>query len=159
LSAYYCRDPQHLIRVMGTNPSYLRTAQDGEVPNFRDWHIQLGRRFRALKLWFYLLDTGVEGVRARLRRDLANARWLAEQVATAPGWELVAPVTIQTVCLRHATADVPAIAGRINDGGRAYLTPSTVDGKPILRVSIGAERTERRHVEALWRALEDAARG
>ena len=61
LSAYYCRDPQHLIRVMGTNPSYLRTQQDGEVSNFRDWHVQLGRRFRALKLWFYLLDVGRRG--------------------------------------------------------------------------------------------------
>jgi aromatic-L-amino-acid decarboxylase len=159
LSAYYCRDPQHLIRVMATNPSYLRTAQDGEVSNFRDWHIQLGRRFRALKLWFYLLDTGVEGVRARLRRDLDNARWFADEVARTPGWELVAPVPLQTVCIRHATADAHAIARRINEGGGAYLTPSTLDGEPILRVSIGAERTERRHVEALWAALQDAVRG
>ena len=64
-SAYYVRDPEHLIRVMSTNPSYLRTAQDGEVKNYRDWHIPLGRRFRALKLWFYLLDVGVEGLQAR----------------------------------------------------------------------------------------------
>ncbi len=158
LSAYYCRDPQHLIRVMGTNPSYLRTAQDGEVANFRDWHIQLGRRFRALKLWFFIEDVGVAGIRDRLRRDLANARWLAERVSAAPGWEVVAPVTIQTVCIRHTERDNLAIARAINDGGRAYLTPSTLDGKPILRVSIGAERTERRHVEALWDELQAAAR-
>jgi aromatic-L-amino-acid decarboxylase len=166
LSAYYCRDPQHLIRVMGTNPSYLRTQQDGEVANFRDWHIQLGRRFRALKLWFFLLDVGAEGLRARLRRDLANARWLGEQVAAAPDWRLVAPVALQTVCLRHAPPglDGPAldahnlaIARRINAGGRAYLTPSVLDGAQILRVSIGAERTERRHVEALWGELQAAA--
>jgi aromatic-L-amino-acid decarboxylase len=157
LSAYYCRDPQHLIRVMGTNPSYLRTAQDGEVTNFRDWHIQLGRRFRALKLWFYLEDVGVEGVRARLRRDLDNARWLADQVSATPGWELVAPVTIQTVCLRHVERDNQAIARAINDSGCAYLTPSVVEGKEILRVSIGAERTERSHVAALWDELRRAA--
>jgi aromatic-L-amino-acid decarboxylase len=157
LSAYYCRDPQHLIRVMGTDPAYLRTQQDGEVSNFRDWHIPLGRRFRALKLWFYLLDVGAEGVRARLRRDLANARWLAEQIRATPGWEVVAPVQLQTVCIRHATADNLAIARQINRGGRAYLTPSVLEGRQILRVSIGAERTERRHVEALWEQLQAAA--
>ena len=170
LSAYYCRDPQHLIRVMGTNPSVLRTPHDGQVSNFRDWHIQLGRRFRALKLWFHLLDVGVEGVRAHVRRDLEHARWLAARVAEAPGWELLAPVALQTVCLRHVPAGVDrgdaaalrehnlAIARRINEGGRAYLTPSVVDGVQLLRVSLGAERTERRHVEALWEALQAAAR-
>jgi aromatic-L-amino-acid decarboxylase len=167
LSAYYCRDPQHLIRVMGTNPSYLHTQHDGEVSNFRDWHIQLGRRFRALKLWFHLLDVGVEGVRALVRRDLEHARWLGARVAEAADWELVAPVALQTVCLRHAPAGASAealrehnlgIARRINAAGRAYLTPSVVDGVQILRVSIGAERTERRHVEALWEALKEAAR-
>ncbi len=166
LSAYYVRDPQHLIRVMSTNPSYLRTAQDGQVSNFRDWHIQLGRRFRALKLWFYLMDVGVEGLQARLRRDLENAQWLKEQVDADPGWERLAPVPLQTVCLRHtqpglneaeqATHNL-AIARRINDSGKAYLTPSMLKGKQLLRVSIGAETTERRHVEALWEALQVAA--
>ncbi len=166
LSAYYCRDPQHLIRVMGTNPAYLRTQQDGEVSNFRDWGIPLGRRFRALKLWFYLLDIGAEPLRERLRRDLANARWLENQVAMTPGWEVIAPVQLQTVCIRHVyleldeaalTAHNLDIARSINQSGRAYLTPSIVDHKQILRVSIGAERTERRHVEALWAELQAAA--
>jgi aromatic-L-amino-acid decarboxylase len=165
-SAYYCRDPQHLIRVMGTNPAILRTAQDGEVSNFRDWQIPLGRRFRALKLWFHLLDEGVEGIRARVRRDLGNAQWLASQVEATPGWELVAPVPLQTVCLRYAPPDLDeparlarnlAIARHINAAGHAYLTPSTLDGKQILRISIGAERTEREHVAALWSALQAAA--
>lgn len=169
-SAYYVRDPQHLIRVMSTNPSYLQTKQDGEVRNFRDWHIQLGRRFRALKLWFYLMDVGVEGLQARLRRDLANAQWLKAQVEAAPDWELMAPVDFQTVCLRHVP---PALAGdeaalkahnlelarRINEGGRAYLTPSVLKGRQILRVSIGAEPTERAEVEALWALLQAAAKG
>jgi len=100
-SAYYVRDPEHLVRVMSTNPSYLRTAQDGAVTNFRDWHIPLGRRFRALKLWFYLEDVGVEGLQARIRRDLANAQWLREQVDAAREWERMAPVPLQTVCVRH----------------------------------------------------------
>ena len=156
-SAYYCRDPEHLIRVMGTNPAYLRTQQDGQVNNYRDWHIQLGRRFRALKLWFYLLDEGVEGIRTRLRRDLANAQWLAAEIGKTPGWELVAPVQLQTVCIRHTTGDNLAIARRVNDRGRAYLTPSVLDGAQIIRISIGAERTERADVAALWAALQEAA--
>ncbi|WP_243294182.1 pyridoxal phosphate-dependent decarboxylase family protein [Geothrix mesophila] len=166
LSAYYVRDPQHLIRVMSTNPSYLRTAQDGQVSNFRDWHIQLGRRFRALKLWFYLMDVGVEGLQARIRRDLANAQWFREQVDATPDWERLAPVPLQTICLRHLKPGLDEaalaqhnldLARRINEGGAAYLTPSMLKGKQILRVSIGAETTERRHVEALWEALKAAA--
>ncbi|MBK9796724.1 MAG: aspartate aminotransferase family protein [Holophagaceae bacterium] len=166
LSAYYVRDPQHLIRVMSTNPSYLRTAQDGQVSNFRDWHIQLGRRFRALKLWFYLMDVGVEGLQARLRRDLENAQWLKEQVDATPDWERLAPVPLQTVCLRHLAPGLDetalathnlAIARRINEGGKAYLTPSILKGTQMLRVSIGAESTERRHVEQLWTALQLAS--
>jgi aromatic-L-amino-acid decarboxylase len=165
-SAYYVRDPQHLIRVMSTNPSYLRTAQDGQVSNFRDWHIQLGRRFRALKLWFYLMDVGVEGLQARIRRDLDNAQWLKDQVDAAPDWERLAPVPLQTVCLRHRKPGLGEtalaihnleIARRINEGGKAYLTPSMLKGMQMLRVSIGAEATERRHVEALWEALNLAA--
>lgn len=167
-SAYYVRDPQHLIRVMSTNPSYLRTEADGAVSNFRDWHIPLGRRFRALKLWFYLLDAGVCGLQARLRRDLANAQWLSARVDEAPGWERMAPVPLQTVCLRHVPealkGDEPALtrhnlalARRVNESGAAYLTPSLLKGRQTIRVSIGAEATERRHVEAVWAALRTAA--
>ena len=112
-SAYYARDPEHLIRVMSTNPTYLRTAEDGAVTNYRDWQIPLGRRFRALKLWFYLLDVGVDGLQARLRRDLANAQWLKDQVDAAPDWERLAPVPLQTVCVRHVpqalAGDEPAL--------------------------------------------------
>ena len=165
-SAYYVRDPQHLIRVMSTNPSYLRTAPDGQVSNFRDWHIQLGRRFRALKLWFYLMDVGVEGLQARLRRDLDNAQWLMAQVDADPEWERLAPVPLQTVCIRHLRPGLDeaglaahnlGLARRVNDSGKAYLTPSMLKGKQMLRVSIGAETTERSHVEALWEALNAAA--
>lgn len=160
LSAYYVRDPQHLIRVMGTNPAFLRTAQDGQVSNFRDWQIPLGRRFRALKLWFYLLDQGVDGIVARIRRDLGNAQWLAGEIAKDPDWQIVAPVVLQTLCIRHAGGDDRnlAIARALNDGGRAYLTPSVLDGHQMLRISIGSERTERAHVAALWDELRAAAR-
>lgn len=178
---YLLRDPQHLIRVMGTNPSYLHTAQDQQVKNLRDWGIPLGRRFRALKAWMVITDLGVAGIQARLRRDLGNARWLAEQLDATPGWERVAPVPLQTVCVRHVPAGWTktdgadgaddseaateerlrqhnlAIADHINRSGRAYLTPSLLKGRQMLRLSIGAELTERRHVEELWQLLQEAA--
>ncbi|MFO0581720.1 MAG: pyridoxal-dependent decarboxylase [Anaeromyxobacter sp.] len=162
-SAYYVRDPQHLVRVMSTNPSYLRTAQDGAVNNFRDWGIPLGRRFRALKAWFHLVDEGVEGLQARLRRDLEHARWLAAQVDAAPGWERLAPVPFQTVVVRHVPPGVAdesrlaehnlAIAAKVNAGGRAYVTPSVLKGRQTLRLSVGSARTERPDVERLWAEL------
>lgn len=166
-SLYLVRDPQHLVRVMGTNPSYLHTAHDDVVRNLRDWGIPLGRRFRALKAWMLLLDQGAEGLRARLRRDLANAHWLATEIDAAAGWERMAPTHLQTVCVRHVPPGVTdeaalsthnlAIADRINRSGRAYLTPSKLKGQQILRISIGAELTERVHVEALWQQLMAAA--
>ncbi|HLO66254.1 MAG TPA: pyridoxal-dependent decarboxylase [Holophaga sp.] len=167
LSAYFVKDPEHLIRVMSTNPSYLHTAQDGQVKNLRDWGIPLGRRFRALKLWFLLKDQGVEGLQARIRRDLANAQWLKAQVEAAGGWELLAPVHLQTVCVRHVPAGVEdeealkahnlALVAQVNKAGRHYLTPAVLKGRQIIRISIGSAATELSHVEGLWNALLDAA--
>ncbi|MBN2204695.1 MAG: aspartate aminotransferase family protein [Thermoleophilia bacterium] len=168
LSAYYVRDPEHLVRVMSTDPSYLRTAQDGLVRNLRDWGIPLGRRFRALKLWFVIREHGVQGLQARIRRDVANAQWLEEQVDAAGEWERLAPVPLQTVCLRHAPGALAgdetaldahnlAVVDAVNRSGQSYLTSAVVKGVRMIRVSIGAERTERRHVEAVWQALCEAA--
>lgn len=165
-SLYYVRDPEHLVRVMSTNPSYLQTAADGLAPNYRDWGIPLGRRFRALKIWFALLAEGVEGLQARLRRDLDNARWLEAQVRQAPGWRVLAPVPLQTVCVRYEPEGLEGEGldrltlewvNRINRSGAAYLTPAILKGRWMVRVSIGAEMTERRHVEALWRRMREEA--
>jgi aromatic-L-amino-acid/L-tryptophan decarboxylase len=135
---------------------------DGDVVQYKDWGIPLGRRFRALKLWFHLRLDGVEAIRARLRRDLENARWFAAQVEAEPHWRVLVPVTLQTVCLRH---EPPGLAGEaldahtlawaaaVNDGGHAFVTPALLDGRWMVRVSIGAEATERRDVERLWALL------
>jgi aromatic-L-amino-acid decarboxylase len=166
-SAFFVKDPQHLVRVMSTNPSYLRTAHDGRVANFRDWGIPLGRRFRALKGWLHIVDEGVAAMQARIRRDLANARWLADEVDRTAGWERLAPVPLQTVCLRHVPAGATdekllqahnlAIAMRVNEGGRAYVTPAVLKGKQLIRVSVGATATERKDVELVWHELRQAA--
>lgn len=165
-SLYYVRDEAHLTRVMSTNPSYLQTSVDAKVRNLRDTGVPLGRRFRALKLWWLIREQGVEGLQARLRRDLANAAWLAETVAAAPLWSVVAPARLQTVCVRHVPPGLDGAAldahtlrwcEAINRSGRAYLTPALLDGRWMVRVSIGALPTERADVEALWALMRETA--
>jgi aromatic-L-amino-acid/L-tryptophan decarboxylase len=165
-SVYFVKDAQHLVRVMSTNPSYLQSAVDDRVKNYRDWGIPLGRRFRALKLWLLIREQGVTGIQTRLRRDLANAQWLAAEVRAREGWRVLAPVPLQTLCVRHEPAGLDADAldahtqdwcERINQSGAAYLTPATLDGRWMVRVSIGAEATERGDVEALWRVMQEEA--
>jgi aromatic-L-amino-acid decarboxylase len=168
-SIYFVRDAEHLVRVMSTNPSYLRSAVDEQVKNLRDWGIPLGRRFRALKLWCLIREQGVSGLQTRLRRDIANAQWLAGEISGAPNWRVLAPVKLQTVCARHEPAGVKdgaldahtqAWCDRVNRSGIAYLTPAQLDGRWMVRVSIGAETTEREHVAELWRAMRaEAERG
>ena len=165
-SVYYVRQPELLIRVMSTNPSYLQTAADREVKNLRDWGLPLGRRFRALKLWFLIREQGVSQLQARLRRDLENAQWLAEAARETPGWQVLNPVTLQTVCLRHEPAGLIGDAldrhtlgwvDRLNRSGVAYLTPALLDGRWMVRVSIGSLRTERGDVERVWAAMKRVA--
>ncbi len=165
-SLYYVRDAEHLVRVMSTRPSYLASAFDARARNLRDWGIPLGRRFRALKLWFLLRDQGLDKLRARLRRDLANAQWLAGEVRATPNWRVLAPVALQTVCVRHeprgSSADAidahtQRWAEALNRSGRAYVTPATLEGRWMVRLSIGSLDTEREHVEALWRNARAAA--
>jgi aromatic-L-amino-acid decarboxylase len=168
-SLYYVRDPQHLIRVMSTNPSYLQTAADERVKNLRDWGLPLGRRFRALKLWCLIRAEGVAGLQARLRRDLANARWLAEQVGSTSNWYVLAPVYLQTVCVRHEPPGLTgealdnhtrAWADRVNRSGKGYLTPAILEGRWMVRVSVGSETTELEHVQAVWTLMrQEAERG
>ena len=162
-SLYYVRDVAALVGVMSTDPSYLRsTATDWVATQYRDWGIPLGRRFRALKLWFQLRLDGIEAIQARLRRDLANAQWFAERVRAAPGWRVLAPVTLQTVCVRYEPEGIAGDAldaldaftlawvRRINASGEAFCSPSQLDGRWMVRVSIGVEGTERADVEHLW---------
>jgi aromatic-L-amino-acid decarboxylase len=167
-SLYYVRDAEHLVRVMSTNPSYLQSAVDAQVKNLRDWGIPLGRRFRALKLWCLIREQGVSGLQNRLRRDIANAHWLATQIANAPNWQVLAPVPLQTVCVRHEPpglsgaeldAHTQAWAARLNASGQAYVTPATLNSRWMVRVSVGALTTERHHVETLWKLMQTVVSG
>ncbi len=165
-STYFVRDPQLLVRVMSTNPSYLQTAADGQVKNYRDWGIPLGRRMRALKLWFVIREQGVVGLQSRIRRDLGHAQWLLQQVKQSPNWRLLAPLRLQTLVLRHqppgmdlaaADAHTQAWVKSVNDSGEAYLTPTLIDGHWAVRVAFGAAATAHEHVVDLWRLMRQHA--
>jgi len=165
-SLFYVRDTQHLIRVMSTNASYLRSSVDDEVTQYRDWGIPLGRRFRALKLWFHLRLDGPDTIRHRLRRDLSNAQWFAAQVEKTSDWKVLVPVNLQTVCIRHQPGGLDGEAldthtlewvNRINLSGDAFLSPSLLDGRWMVRVSVGVEATTRKHVEKLWKLIQNTA--
>ena len=166
-SLMYVRDVEHLVRVMSTNPSYLRSTVDSEVKQYRDWGIPLGRRFRALKLWYHLGIDGVDAIQARLRRDLENAQWFANQVAKTTDWKVLAPVSLQTVCIRHQP---PGLEGEaldqhtlawvhaINQAGNAFMSPSQLNGRWMVRISIGVEATTRQHLEMLWGLIQQQLR-
>jgi aromatic-L-amino-acid decarboxylase len=169
-SLFYVKEPAKLVSVMATDPSYLRSSADGKAVQYRDWGLPLGRRFRALRLWALLRLEGAEALRARLRRDLANAQRLASLVEGAEGWQLLAPVKLQTLCVRHVPAGLSgdeldhhtlAWCEAVNASGLAHLTPALLDdmGEPrwMVRVSIGAEPTEWHHVERLWALMQEKA--
>jgi len=165
-SVLYTRRPEVLMRAFSLVPEYLVTREQGEVVNLMDYGVQLGRRFRALKLWMVLRAFGSEGLAERLRAHCALARELASWVEAASGWELCAPVPFSVVCLRHipagATPDEQdaanmAILHRVNESGEAYLSHTKLHGRVVLRVAIGNIRTERTHVERAWTLLRDAA--
>jgi aromatic-L-amino-acid/L-tryptophan decarboxylase len=168
-SAFYCRDPELLQHTFSIAPEYLKTDQDRRVTNFRDWGIPLGRRFRALKLWFVLRFYGAEGLRTLLRKHLALAQEFKTWVEQSPEFELLAPVPLQTVCFRCCPPAIPDegerdkfnkdLMDRVNRSGRIFITHTRLDDKFCLRMSIGQIRTERRHVEEAWQVLQEEASG
>jgi aromatic-L-amino-acid/L-tryptophan decarboxylase len=167
-SAYYVRDRQALLRTFSITPEYLRTAQDQQVVNFRDWGIQLGRRFRALKVWFVLRSYGVEGLRAMVRGHIALAQELAERIRSSSDFELMAPVPFGLVCFRFhpPSARDPLVLDqlnrellrRVNASGRVHLTHTELDERFVIRMVIGQRLTARQHVDEAWQLIQGAAR-
>ena len=127
--------------------------------DYRDWQVPLGRRFRALKLWFVLRHYGLEGLRTHIRRHIAWAAEFADWVEADNRFELAAPTVVSLVCFCHTDGNeaTSRVLGVVNQSGRAYLTPTTIDGQLILRVAIGSPQTERHHIEELWNLIQSAA--
>ncbi|MCW2682835.1 MAG: tdcA, partial [Blastococcus sp.] len=161
---FYVADRAALTGALAILPEYLRNAATdaGAVVDFRDWQIPLGRRFRALKLWFVLRWYGAEGLRAHIRSSVALAQELAGWAAADERFDVVAPHPLSLVCLRPRwaagiDADVATMTllERLNDGGEVFLTHTTVGGQAVLRVAVGSPATTRAHVDRVWTLLRE----
>ncbi|MBY0403550.1 MAG: aspartate aminotransferase family protein [Cyanobacteria bacterium] len=153
-TAYYCKDPKHLKNALSIQPEYLKSSQDREVDNYRDWGIQLGRRFRALKLWFVMRSFGVEGLRSKIREHLQMTQWFGLQIKNHPLFELVVPPKINTVCFCFKNdAETEGLLNRINRSGKAYLTHTKLNNRYIIRVSFGQIHSSMKHAEDLWQLI------
>lgn len=167
-TAFFLRDAAALTRTFSILPAYLKTREGDAVINYRDWGIQLGRRFRALKLWFVIRSYGLEGLRAKIADHISWAKALAAEIEAAPDFELLAPCHLALVCFRYRPAGTEpgakldalntALLERLNDSGRLYLSPSTLGGATAIRFNIGQTSTQWHHIEAAWQTIRDTAR-
>jgi aromatic-L-amino-acid decarboxylase len=160
-TAFFVADRSALTGALGILPEFLRNAatESGAVIDYRDWQVPLGRRFRALKLWATIRHYGAEGLRHHVREHVRLARDFAGWVREDERFELAAPVPLNLVCFRHRAGDEVnrRILERLNGSGALFLSHTRLDGRLVLRMSIGATRTERRHVERAWAAIQAAA--
>jgi aromatic-L-amino-acid decarboxylase len=160
-NAFYVADRQALINALGILPEYLKTraAEDGAVIDYRDWQIPLGRRFRALKLWFVLRSYGLEGLRTMVRRHVELAQDFARWVQDSTEFELAAPPSLNLVCFRHRAGNDfnERLLQEVNRRGEIYISHTRLNGDFTLRLCVGQGNTESRHVEKAWEVLQETA--
>jgi aromatic-L-amino-acid/L-tryptophan decarboxylase len=160
---FYVADRKALIQTLSVLPEYLRNqaTESGAVIDYRDWHIPLGRRFRALKLWFVLRHYGIEGLQHHIREHVALAQEFAGWVRNDERFEVAAPVPLNLVCFRLKAGDAAnqSLMERLNRSGNLYLTHTKLNDRFTLRMSIGGTNTERRHVEKAWKRIQEEADG
>ena len=167
-SAFYVRDPDEFVRVFAILPEFLKTREGDTVRNYRDWGIPLGRRFRALKLWFVIRSYGVEGLRRLIRSHIEMAQNLARDIDGADDFELLRDPVLSLLCFRFRPAGVAEnsldalnerLLHALNDSGKLYLTHIRINEKFALRFVVGQTSTEPRHVQSAWTKIQDTARG
>jgi aromatic-L-amino-acid decarboxylase len=166
-SAFFTRDTGSLIRTFEILPEYLKTRTRGLVNDYRDWGIPLGRRFRALKLWSVIRSYGTKGLQGKIRYHISLASRLKAMITAEPGFELLAPVSLNVVCFRYspsgaAEEDINRINEmlnhRLNDTGKLYLSHTTLNGKYTLRMVTGQTNLTLEHVEKAWDLIRSKAR-
>ncbi len=158
---FYVTDRRDLIDTFSLQPEYLRNAasESGQVIDYRDWHIQLGRRFRALKLWLVIRHYGVEGLQHHIREHVRLAQWFAEQVRRSGDFELVVEPPLNLVCFRLKGDDAAnqRLMDALNASGKLYLTHTKLNGRLTLRLCVGQTHTEERHVREAWEFIQQTA--
>jgi len=165
-SAFFTTKPEVLERAFSLVHEYLVTPERESVVDFMNYGVQLGRRFRALKLWMVIRGFGTAGLAARIRGHCVLARQFAAWVRDEPEWEVAAPVPFSLVCFRYAPSGVheetlnemnSRILATVNAGGEVFLSHTKLDGRYVLRLAVGNIRTEERHVRRAWELLKRAA--
>ncbi len=168
-SAYFCQDPDFLVSTFSISPEYLKTSVDDRATNFRDWGIPLGRRFRALKLWFVIRHFGAEGLRARLREHLSITQDCRQWIEDHPDFELLAPVPLNTICFRYNPGKTkgkcysePELADlnqrlmdHLNQSGLLFMTHTRLGNRFCLRLAIGQTQVRSSHLRQAWAAITD----
>ena len=160
-TCFYVRDRKELTETLTITPEYLRNAASatGAVVDFRDWHIPLGRRFRALKLWFVIRSYGVEGLRAMVRHHIELTNNFVGWLKADSRFEIVAPVSLNLVCFRLKGPDShsEALMQKLNSSGKLFLSHTRLNGQFAIRMCIGQTYTEEEHVHAAWQEIQQHA--
>ncbi len=164
-SVYLVKDPKTLIKTFEIHPEYLKTGEDAVVKNYRDWSIQLGRRFRALKLWFVIRSYGIKGLQNIIRKHIDLAQMFTEWLKGDQRFELMAPAELSLVCFRlndgRGDKNLDKLNRKllenINSTGKLFMTHTSIRGKYTLRLMIGARTTEEEHVRRAWEIIKEKA--
>ncbi|MEO9964907.1 MAG: pyridoxal-dependent decarboxylase [Reichenbachiella sp.] len=165
-TVYFIKDEKALTNTFEILPEYLKTSTRGQVKDYRDWGVPLGRRFRALKLWFVIRDFGIEGIQKRLREHIGYADWFGQQVTKAKDYEVVIDPILNVVCFRYVNTDMSEeklnelnaeLLAAINSSGEAYLSHTKVNGKYSLRMVIGQTYVQKKHIEKVWNLIQQKA--
>ncbi|MHA7130501.1 pyridoxal phosphate-dependent decarboxylase family protein [Algoriphagus namhaensis] len=160
----YLKDPRGFVHTFSSNPEYLKTRQDEEVNNYRDWGIPLGRRFRALKLWFVIRSYGLEGIRLKIQGHLDLARKAEKWIRNEENLEILAPVNFNTLCFRYVSENTSqeelnslneAWMNAVNQSGKAFFTHTKLNGNFVIRWVIGQTDVEEKHIQEAWVLLVD----
>jgi len=167
-SAFYVRDEELLVKTFEIMPEYLKTPEDQRVKNYRDWGIQLGRRFRALKLWFVIRSFGIEGLKQKIRNHIALAQHLADNIKKSENYELLAPVPFNLVCFRYHPPHIDdeemlnslneQLVNKIRKTGDLFVTHTKLDGKYTIRMVTGNTHIRRKHVDDAWELVQRLSR-
>jgi aromatic-L-amino-acid decarboxylase len=167
-SAYFVRDKEALVRTFEILPEYLKTPEKSQVNNYRDWGIPLGRRFRALKLWFVIRSYGVNGLQAIIRNHLAMAKSLAQTIRETPDFELLAPLSVNLICFRYHPRGIDDLSAlnalneqlenALNATGKMFLTHTKLKGAYSLRMVIGQTQVTQGDVDSAWALIQKTAR-
>ncbi len=166
-SAYFVRNAESLINTLEILPEYLKTQSRGQVNDYRDWGVPLGRRFRALKLWFVIRNFGLKGLQKKLRNHLQLSQQLKEKIIKSDDFEIMAPVPLNTICFRYHPSGTNDLARldkmneklmhQLNESGKAYFTHTRLNGIYVIRFVIGQTNVTEKHIINAWELIKQTA--